>query len=114
MAKQAKRWNGLEHRWGERLPVTIPVQIAVQPLHGIDGCIDNLSLSGALLKADADLRLHSLVEVTIHLPPPSRRSQTVLAHVARKLDDQVGLEWHEFAPQVIRELLRIRSTLQPV
>jgi hypothetical protein len=34
--------------------------------------------------------------------------------VARKLDEQVGLEWHEFAPQVIRELLRIRSTLQPV
>ena len=91
------------------MAVTIPVQVAAQPMRGIDGRINNLSASGALMEADADLRLHALVEVTIHLPPPSIRSQTVLAHVVRKLDHQVGLEWHEFAPQVIRELLRARA-----
>ncbi|MEA3138505.1 MAG: hypothetical protein QOK23_674 [Gammaproteobacteria bacterium] len=107
----AQHWNGFEHRWGSRLAVTIPVQVAAQPMRVIDGRINNLSTSGALMEAAADLRLHTLVEVTIHLPPPSNRSQTVLAHVVRKLDHKVGLEWHEFAPQVVRELLRARSNV---
>jgi hypothetical protein len=73
-------------------------------LAGIDGCLKNLSLSGALLNADVDLRLHSLIEVSIKLP--SQRIVVVIAHVSRKFKDDVGVEWCEFAPSVVKDLLR--------
>jgi PilZ domain len=102
----AYQWNGSEHRWGERVKVNIPIQVSAQPLAGIDGCMKKLSLSGALLKADVDLRLHSLVEVSISLPTPSQHAAVVIAHVSRKFKDDVGVEWCEFAPSVVKDLLR--------
>jgi hypothetical protein len=39
----AQHWNGFEHRWGSRLGVTIPVQVAAQPMRVIDGRINNLA-----------------------------------------------------------------------
>jgi hypothetical protein len=100
----AYEWNGSEHRWGERFRVNIPVLLSAEPLAGIDGCLKNLSLSGALLNADVDLRLHSLIEVSIKLP--SQRIVVVIAHVSRKFKDDVGVEWCEFAPSVVKDLLR--------
>jgi hypothetical protein len=100
----AYQWNGSEHRWGERFPVNIPIQVSADPLAGIDGCLKNLSLSGALLIADVDLRLHSLIEVSIKLP--SQHIVVVVAHVSRKFKDDVGVEWCEFAPTVVKDLLR--------
>jgi hypothetical protein len=98
--------NGLEHRWGERFRVNIPVRVSAAPLARVDGCMKNLSLSGALMKADCDLRLHTLIEVRIELPPPSPRAAVVKAHVSRKLEEGVGIEWCEFAPNIVKDLLR--------
>jgi hypothetical protein len=108
----ARQWNGIEHRWGKRVPVNIPVLVSAQSLAGIDGRVKNLSLSGALIKADFDLRLHALIEVTVSLPPPSQDVAVVKAHVSRKLKEDVGVEWCEFAPTAIKDLLR--STWIPV
>ena len=66
--------NGLEHRWGERVSVNIPVRVEANQLTGANGCMQNLSLSGALMKSDSDLHLNSLIEVSIALPPPSTRT----------------------------------------
>jgi hypothetical protein len=98
--------NGMEHRWGERVRVNIPVYMSAGAAAGFDGCMKNLSLSGALMKSDCDLRLHSLVEVHIELPPPSPRVAIVKAHVSRKLKEGIGIEWCEFAPAVVKDLLR--------
>jgi hypothetical protein len=58
----AHRWHGKEGRWGERVKVNIPpVQVSAGALAGADGCMKNLSLSGALVQADVDLGLHSLI-----------------------------------------------------
>ena len=97
----AYQWNGSEHRWGERVKVNIPIQVSAQPLGGVDACLKNLSLSGALLKTDVDLRLHSLVQVSIK-PTPSQHASVVIAHVSRKFKDDVGVEWCEFAPEAVR------------
>jgi hypothetical protein len=109
----AYQWNGSEHRWGERVKVNIPIRVSAQPLSGIDGCLKNLSLSGALLKTDVDLRLHSLVEVSIHLPAPSQHAAVVIAHVSRKFKDDVGVEWCEFAPGIVKDLLRSAAIRVP-
>jgi hypothetical protein len=98
--------NGFEHRWGERFRVNIPVRVSAAALARVDACMKNLSLSGALVKADCDLRLHTLIEVRIELPPPAPRISVVKAHVSRKLKEGVGIEWCEFAPTIVKVLLR--------
>jgi hypothetical protein len=66
----------------------------------------NLSLSGALMKSDCDLHLHSLIEISIPLPPPSSRTAVIKAHVSRKFKEGFGIEWYEFAPNIIKDLVR--------
>ena len=75
----AHRWHGKEGRWGERVKVNIPVRVWADALAGADGCMKNLSLSGALMEADVDLRLNSLVEVSIKMPSPSQRAEVITA-----------------------------------
>jgi hypothetical protein len=58
------------------------------------------------MESDYDLRLHTLIEVSIALPAPSTRTAVIKAHVSRKLAKEVGIEWYEFAPNIIRDLLR--------
>ena len=107
--------NNSEHRWGERVRVNIPVQVASRTLAGIDGRLKNVSLSGGLIRADFDLLLHSIIEVSIKLPPPSQREAIIKAQVTRKLkEDYVGVEWCEFAPCVVKDLLRSASIRAPL
>ena len=109
----AHRWHGKESRWGDRVNVNIPVQVSADTLACVDGCMKNLSLSGALMKADVDLRLNSLVEVRIKMPSPSQRAEVITAYVSRKAGDSVGVEWGEFAPRVVKDLLRSSSIPLP-
>jgi PilZ domain len=105
--------NGMEHRWGERVTVNIPVYVSAGAFAGFDGCVTNLSLSGALMKSARELRLHSLIDVHIKLPAPSPRVDIVKAHVARKFKECVGIEWCEFAPTIVKDLLRSPSVRHP-
>jgi hypothetical protein len=102
--------NRIEHRWGRRFRVNIPVR-AIGSSAEIDCRLGNLSLSGALLKSQHDFRLNSLIEVHISLPPPAAGPTQVKAHVTRKLNEAVAIEWCEFAPQAVKELLRSADRL---
>jgi len=84
--------NALEHRWGERITVNIPVRVETNQLTRANGCMQDLSLSGVLMKSDSDLRLHTLIEVSIALPPPSTRTAVLKAHVSRKFKEGAGIE----------------------
>jgi hypothetical protein len=102
----AHQWQGKESRWGERVNVNIPVQVSADDLAGADGCMKNLSLSGALMRADVDLPLNSLINVSIKMPSRSRHAEAITAYVSRKVKEGVGVEWCEFAPSVVKDLLR--------
>jgi hypothetical protein len=97
--------NGLEHRWGERVRVNIPVRVSTAALAGAGGCLRNLSLSGALMKCECGLRLHALIEVRIELQPAGHTA-VVEAYVSRIVDEGMGIEWCEFAPPIVKGLLR--------
>jgi hypothetical protein len=101
--------NELEHRWGARIRVNIPVRVETTTLPAGNALMKDLSLSGAFIKSDSDLRLHTLVEVGIDLPPPISRSAVIKAHVSRKLNEGVGIEWCDFAPSIIKDLVRSAS-----
>jgi hypothetical protein len=99
--------NRVEHRWGERIRVSVPVHLTAPAVAGIDACMQNLSLSGALMNADCELRLHMLIEVHIALPATSQRTAGVVkAYVSRKPPRGVAIEWCEFAPTIVKALLR--------
>jgi hypothetical protein len=109
----AHRWDGKESRWGDRVKVNITVRVSAQAFVGADGCMKNLSLSGALMKANIDLGLHSLIEVTIKMPSPWQRTEAITAYVSRRTKEGVGVEWCEFAPSVVKDLLRSPSIPLP-
>jgi hypothetical protein len=98
----------LEHRWGQRFQVNIPVRVSIGLLRGIDGRLQNLSCSGGLLTADYRLRLHSLLQVHVHLPLSGHG--VIDAHVTRAGKDEVGLEWCEFGSPAIKYLVQEART----
>jgi hypothetical protein len=108
----ANHWLREESRWGDRVKVNIPVYVSARAAAGVVGYMENLSLSGALVKADVGVGLHSLIEVSITLPS-SQRAETVTAYVSRKLHAGIGIEWCEFAPSVVKDLLRSPSIRAP-
>jgi hypothetical protein len=73
----------------------------------------NLSLSGALMKANVDLGLHSLIKVSIKMPSTWQRAEPIRAYVSRRTKEGVGVEWCEFAPTIIKDLLRSPSIPLP-
>ena len=102
--------NGM--RWGQRISVDIPVQVAAVDLPPIHGHLKNISLSGALMEADRDLRLHAYIEVSMKLPE-AERSVKVMARITREMEGAIGLEWCEVAPSAIKDLLQSPSIRLP-
>ncbi len=97
----------MEHRWGERVEVDIPVRLTAQPFCVRAARLTDLSLSGAFINAGFDLRELSRIQVVIE-PPLLFKYETpiIAAYVARKFKDGIGVEWCEFAPQAVIQLIR--------
>src|SRR5208282_4030386 len=71
------------------------------------GCLTNLSLSGAFIKGGVDVRVLSRIQVVIEVPSRFKHATPIVsAYVARKFKDGIGVEWCEFAPQAVIDLIR--------
>jgi hypothetical protein len=106
--------TGNGHRWGQRIAVDIPAQVAANDSPAIHGNLKNISLSGALLEADHELRLHAYIEINIKVSETRRNAIRIMARVTRKLKDAAGVEWCEFAPSAVKDLLRSPSIRLPL
>ena len=96
----------MEHRWGERVGVDLPVRLTANPFSVRHGRLTNMSVSGASIKGDFDLRPLSRIQVVIELPHKTRcEAPSIAAYVARGTKEGIGIEWCEFAPAVISEML---------
>jgi len=97
----------MEHRWGQRIGVDLPVKVTAQAFSTRTGRLENLSVSGAFIRSDFELRLLSRISVAIELPQRSKHdAPTVDAYVARKYKDGIGIEWCHFAPPEVSRLLQ--------
>jgi hypothetical protein len=97
----------MEHRWGERIPVDIPIRLGAPLFSAKRGRLTNVSLSGAFIKTKVDVRVLSRLHVVLELPRRAKQDAVVLtAYVARKSDEGIGVEWCEFAPKAVGELIR--------
>jgi hypothetical protein len=101
--------TGNGQRWSRRIPVDIPVQVAAVGSPTIHGHLKDLSLSGALLTTDHALPLHAYIEISIKPLETGHDTVKVMARVTRNLEGGVGLEWCEFAPSAVTDLLRSPS-----
>jgi hypothetical protein len=97
----------MEHRWGERVGVDFAVRVTALRFSVREGRLSDLSVSGALLKADLEARVLSRIQIALVLPLWLKHEPPVVeAYVARKHRDEFGIEWCEFAPRAVSELLR--------
>ena len=96
----------MEHRWGERFPVELTVRLHSGSTTILESRLANASVSGALINTEVRLAVFSHVVVEFDV---ARRSgvagQRVPAYVVRHAPEGLGLEWQEFAPRPIVNLL---------
>ena len=97
----------MEHRWGQRVQVDFPVRVIGHRFSVREGRLSDLSVSGARVKADFEARLLSRIQIAIDLPLwPKHDSPVVEAYVTRRYKHELGIEWCQFAPRVVSDLLR--------
>lgn len=96
----------MEHRWGERVVVRQTVKLACGSSPAVAGSLENVSVSGAFVRTEGCNPPRGPVEVVL-AEPLAGRGHTVrlAAYVVRETATGVGLEWCEFAPRPIRELM---------
>lgn len=103
----------MERRWGNRvvLDETVTVKRDGDAI-GI-ACLCELSLSGAFLRSPWRLPLFARVNLELPCSRAHRRSPTtpVEAFVVRHCPDGIGLEWCDFAPPEVVELMEERRRL---
>jgi PilZ domain len=87
----------MEHRWGERSHVRASVRVHCAKWDA-GGLMRDASLSGAFVHTRLQVPAWTNVELEID-------GVRIAAFVVRVAGDGIGIEWTEFAPRPIRELL---------
>jgi hypothetical protein len=95
----------MEHRWGERVIAHLTVELSCGAAAPVVGLLDNVSSSGAFVRTQSRLP-RGAVEVALVRPGAGRESLARLpAYIVRESELGVGIEWCEFAPRAVRELM---------
>jgi len=96
----------MEHRWGERIVVDIPVQVSVPPSVIGTGRVVNISISGAWVSGRFDLPPLARAFVVFELVTGGMHEILPIAcFVARVRPEGIGVEWRELAPQIVSDLM---------
>jgi PilZ domain len=96
----------MEHRWGERVELRLTVELSSGSSLPVAGSMVNVSSSGAFVRTTGRRPPRGPVEVTFAEPGSDRgRVVQLPGYVVRESSTGVGIEWSQFAPRVVRELL---------
>lgn len=96
----------MEHRWGERVEVRLTVELSSGSSAPVTGSLENVSSSGAFVRTQGQGPPRGPVQVTFTESGPGRDAPVRLAaYVVRRTGSGVGLEWCEFAPGAVRQLM---------
>lgn len=93
----------MEHRWGERLRVNLSVTVRDSNGWTAVARIRDVSISGAFLECHH--KFGTATWVTINFGHGAEATG-IEAFIARWTRDGLGIEWCDFAPRVVVELLR--------
>ena len=104
----------MEHRWGQRVTVEIPVRLDVAGRTLGRGTLRNASISGAFIETPLDLPVYT--NLIVAMPTMSELvpgSHELAASVIRRVPAGLGIEWRDMACPALVQLLE-RITGQPV
>ena len=98
----------MDHRWGHRIAVDLPIRV-MHP--GISRCepgrLSNVSLGGALIMSPLDSTVGSRLQLSITIPSGDDSYESVIdAYLVRRSEPGLGIEWAEFAPLEVIDLVR--------
>lgn len=98
----------MEHRWGERVAVRLTVELSCGSLPPVAGSIENVSSSGAFVRTQGCRPPRGPIEVSFEESSSGcMRSVRLPAYVVRETESGVGIEWCEFAPRALRQLMML-------
>jgi hypothetical protein len=84
----------MEHRWGSRKSTDVEVRFAAMPATMGTGRVVNISLTGAFMETQVQLRLLSLIYLQPFGPvSDGDQKNRLVASVVRQTPLGVGLEW---------------------
>jgi PilZ domain len=101
--------GAMEHRWGERFRVSLTVTVRDSKGWTAVARLRDVSISGAFLECRHAFDPAQWVTVNFG---HGARAVPVAGFIARVTRDGLGLEWAEFAPEVVTDLLRSGSAAQ--
>jgi hypothetical protein len=99
----------MEHRWGERFRVNLTVTVRDSKGWTAVARIRDVSISGAFLECRHGFDSASWITVYFG---HGGRANPVDGYIARLTREGIGIEWAEFAPTAVTDLLRSRASLQ--
>ena len=100
----------MEHGWGERIELDLPVRLNTRSGCLAHGLILNVSLSGAFVATRERVPSQAGIDVEFNLMR-SRSSKLYLVpgYVVRRTEEGIALEWREFAPRAARALIALQK-----
>ncbi len=96
----------MEHRWGRRVAVRVPVRLIAETGESATGQTQDVSISGAFIRTAQLVPLWIRLEVEFAPPDGlTEKPERIAAHVTRRTREGLGIEWYELAPHTVRTLL---------
>jgi PilZ domain len=99
----------MEHRWGERFRVNLTVTVRDSKGWTAVARVRDVSISGAFLECRHAFDSASWITVNFG---HGGGANPVEAYIARLTREGIGIEWAEFAPTAVTDLLRAGASLQ--
>lgn len=97
----------MEHRWGQRIPVSLPVRMTAANIEA-RGVLRDVSTSGGFIETGVRLPLLSQLEVSLPRAAIDTSEDTLVsAFVVRRTHRGIGVEWSDNAPDGIERLLAL-------
>ena len=95
----------MEHRWGTRYRVDVQVYVhTCQGAVATIGRLTEVSVSGGFVNTQLPTHTIALVSVPTRLAGLSRPIRNIKGYVVRRAATGVGVEWLEFAPELVQIL----------
>ena len=103
-----------EYRWGDRVPVDIPVQLIGPARTVVTGRLINFSVCGAFIETELDVPVMTNITVMIRdggcVP---MRPRALAGYVVRHAQGGVALGWLKLAPVTTAHVISIHQSLRP-
>jgi hypothetical protein len=98
----------MDHRWGHRIAVDLPIRVMHPGMSRCEpGRLSNISLGGALISSALDSSVGARLQVSVTIPSGTTSYDSVIdAYLVRRADPAIAIEWSEFAPTEVIDLIR--------